>query len=157
MKPLGFNISHGFTLIEMVIAITVFAAGVSGILFSFTQNIGASADPMIRQQAIIIAQSYLEEAMLKPYNDPDGEGGGCEEGIGNRVMFDDVNDYGCINDMGAEDQFGNSFTGLGNYNVVMTVASENIGAAPVTALRIDVAVTNGNLTVNLTGYRTPYY
>jgi len=156
----GIKKSKGFTLIEMVIAIVVLAAGVSGILFSFTQNIGSSADPMITQQAIIIAQSYLEEAMLKQYSDPDGgETNSCEEAT--RIQYDDIADYDCINDTaGARDQFGGSLAGLGNYNVVVNVSTVNIGAPAETARRIDVIVTNDLFTdINLmiTGYRTSYY
>ena len=152
--------SRGFTLIEMVIAIVVLAAAVSGILFSFMQNIGTSADPMIRQQAIIIAQAYLEEAVLKPYNDPDGgETGSCEEAA--RMQYDDVADYDCISDAaGAIDQFGGSLPGLSNYNIAVNVSTVNIGAPAVTARRIDVTVTHdlsAGINLVLTAYRASYY
>lgn len=147
----------GFTLIEMIIAIVVLAAAASGILFSFSQNVSKSADPMITQQAISIAQSYLEEAMLKPYSDPNGVAG-CEA---SRIQYDDVADYNCINDTaGALDQFGGTLAGLSAYNVVMSVSTVNIGSPAVTARRIDVTVTNDNnpnLNIVLTGYRTSYY
>ncbi len=159
LKTLSLKNSRGFTLIEMVIAIVVLAAGVSGILFSFTANIGKSADPMILQQGIIIAQGYLEEAMLKPYNDPDGETGTCEEGVGNRIQFDDVNDYNCINDAGARDQFGGSLAGLANYNIAIAVNTVNIGTPAVASRRINVTVTHTSANINLvlTAYRTSYY
>jgi MSHA pilin protein MshD len=146
--------SSGFTLIEVIIAIVVLAAAASGILFSITQNVGKSADPMITQQAIYIAQGYLEEAMLKPYSDPNGVAG-CEA---SRSQYDDVLDYNCVNDTsGALDQFGGTLAGLGAYNIVMSVTTVNIGVA---ARRIDVTVTNDNnpgLNIVLTGYRTSYY
>lgn len=152
--------SHGFTLIEMIIAIVVLASAVSGIMFAYFQNISKSSDPMIRQQAIIIAQAYLEEIMLKPYSDVDGgETGSCEEG--SRVQYDDVADYDCINDnAGALDQFGNSLAGLGAYNVAVNVAAVNIGAPAVAARRIDITVTHdayAAINMTLTGYRTAYY
>ena len=157
------NYQHvkGFTLMEMIIAIVVLTAAVSGILFAFLQNTVRSADPMIRQQAIIIAQAYLEEIMLKPYNDPDGgETGSCEEGVGSRIQYDDVADYNCTNDTaGAVDQFGSSLTGLGAYNVAVTVAGATIGAPGVNARRIDVTVTHDIQPLNIivTGYRTSYF
>ncbi len=161
LKTFSVKNSRGFTLIEMVIAIVVLAAGVSGILFSFTANIGKSADPMILQQGIIIAQAYLEEAMLKPYNDPDGETGTCEEGAGNRIQFDDVNDYDCINDTaGARDQFGGSLPGLSDYNIAVNVSTVNIGTPAVASRRIGVTVThdkNASINLVLTAYRTSYY
>lgn len=165
MRPATQNISgkeksQGFTLIEMIIAIVVLAAAVSGILFSFSANVARSADPMIQQQAIIIAQAYLEEAVLKPYNDPDGgETNSCEEAA--RIQYDDVADYDCINDTaGALDQFGGTLPGLGSYNVTVDVSSVNIGTPVVTARRIDVTVTHDSMTSinhSLTAYRTSYY
>jgi MSHA pilin protein MshD len=152
--------SRGFTLIEMIIAIVVLASAVSGIMFAYVQNVSKSADPMIDQQAISIAQAYLEEILLKPYSDPDGgETGSCEEA--SRVQYDDVADYDCVNDTaGALDQFGNSLAGLGAYNVAVSVTATNIGAPAVAARRIDVTVTHdaySSLNMTLTGYRTAYY
>jgi MSHA pilin protein MshD len=160
LKKFSLKNSRGFTLIEMVIAIVVLAAAVSGILFSFTQNIGRSADPMIQQQAIIIAQAYLEEAVLKPYDDPDGgETGSCEEGA--RIQYDDVADYDCISDTaGAIDQFGGSLPGLSNYNITVDVSTVNIGTPAVAARRIDVTVTHDSspgINLVLTAFRTSYY
>jgi len=160
LKTSRLSNSRGFTLIEMIIAIVVLAAAVSGILFSFTANIGKSADPMIKQQAIIIAQAYLEEAVLKSYSDPDGgETSSCEEGA--RIQYDDVADYDCINDTaGALDQFGGTLPGLSNYNIAVNVSTVNIGAPAVTARRIDVTVTHDSITSinhSLTAYRTSYY
>ena len=151
---------RGFTLIEMIIAIVVLAAGVTGIFAAFSQNAATSADPMIKQQAIIIAQGYLEEATLKPYDDPDGgETGTCEEGA--RIQYDDVADYDCVNDTaGAVDQFGNTFAGLGAYNVAVSVSTVNIGAPAVTTRQVVVTVTHDtitNLSMTLTGYRASYY
>ena len=115
---------------------------------------------MIKQQAIIIAQAYLEEAVLKPYNDFDGgETNSCEEGV--RIQYDDVADYDCINDTaGALDQFGGTLPGLSNYNIAVNVSTVNIGAPAVTARRIDVTVTHdlsASINMVLTAYRTSYY
>ncbi len=153
---------RGFTLIEMIVAIVVLASAVSAILFAVTENISRSADPMIRQQAIGIAQAYMEEVLLKPYSDPDGgETGSCEEGAGNRVQFDDVADYDCINDnAGAVDQFGNALAGLGDYNVVVNVTAANIGAPAIVSRRIDVTVSHdvdAGINMTITAYRASYY
>ena len=152
---------QGFSLIEMIMAIVVLASA-SAILFSVSTNIAKSADPMILQQAIIIAEGYLEEATLKSYSDPDGgETGSCEEGAGNRNLFDDVADYDCINDTsGALDQFGGTLAGLDAYNVVINVSNVSIGSPSVNARRVDVTVTHDTynaINTIITAYRAPYY
>lgn len=161
-SPAGGRFTCGFTLIEMVIAIVVLASAVSAILFAVAQNVSTSSDPMIKLQAIGIAQAYMEEAMLKPYNDPDGgETGSCEEGAASRLQFDDVADYDCINDTaGAIDQFGNALAGLEAYNVVVNVSVASIGAPAITTRRIDVTVSHDvdtSIAMTISGYRASYY
>lgn len=160
--PLPFTLhpSRGFTLIEMIVILVVVSIAAVALIGVFTTSVARSADPMLRVQAVAIAQGYLEEALLQPYQDPDGgETGTCEEGA--RVNYDDVQDYDCINDTGgALDQFGNPLAGLGAYNVDVTVSGTNLGPGgqQVPAQRVDVTVTHDSqpLTMTLTGYRTNY-
>jgi MSHA pilin protein MshD len=109
-----------------------------------------SADPMLRMQAVAIAQGYLEEAMLKAFTDPDEAETGCEEA--SRALYDDVPDYACVNES-PRDQFGNTLPGLGAYTVTMTVnASALLGMH-----EIIVSVAHGGQTlITLTGYRANY-
>lgn len=139
----------GFTLIEMIV-ITVVVAIVAVALFGvFTTNIARSADPMLRVQAVAIAQGYLDEAMLKAFTDPQGVAG-CEA---NRTLYDDVLDYACIVNQSPQDQFGNTLAGLGAYDVTVTVNA----AALLGMHEIIVAVDHGGQTlVTLTGYRANY-
>ncbi len=151
----------GFSLIELIMAIVVLASA-SSILLAFYFNVSKSADPMILQQSIIIAQGYLEEATLKSYSDPDGgDTGSCEEGAGNRNLFDDVTDYDCINDTaGALDQFGGTLAGLSAYNVAVNVSTVTIGAPAINARRVDVTVTHDTynaINTTMTAYRASYY
>ena len=62
---------RGFTLIELIIFIVVVSAGLAGILSVMNTVVKSSADPMVRKQSIAIAESLLEEILLKNYNDPD--------------------------------------------------------------------------------------
>ena len=57
----------GTTLIELVIAIVIIAIAASAILMAIFTTVGSSADPMIRHQAVAIAEAYLEEIALKPF------------------------------------------------------------------------------------------
>ena len=63
----------GTTLIEVVIAIVIISIAVSAVLMALTMTVGYSADPMIRHQAVAIAEAYLEEITLKAFVDPDGD------------------------------------------------------------------------------------
>lgn len=141
---------QGVTLVELVISIVIVAIAISAVLGTLTFASTSSADAMVRQQAVAIANAYLEEALLKPYIDPDGS-----DGESNRTAFDDVDDYDGLSDDGAHDQFGNALAGLDQYGAHMQVVPEAIGGVP--ALRVDVTVTHaGTPTATLSGYRTNY-
>jgi MSHA pilin protein MshD len=81
--------THGFTLIELLIFIVVVSAGMAGILSVMNTTVRVSADPMVRKQAMTLADSILEEVLLMPYADPDGSNTG-ETG---RSNWDNVDDY----------------------------------------------------------------
>lgn len=143
---------RGVTLVELLVSIVIVSIAASGVLGVLSMTTAGSADPMIRHQAAAIAESYLEEILLKPFTDPDGV-----DGEAARADFDDLDDYDGLADAGARDQFGNAITGLGNYNVIVAVAaSAALPAVPAAdTLRIDVVVTHGvDVSFSLSGYRT---
>ena len=145
---------RGVTLIELVVAIVVVAIAVSAVLGVLTSTTAASADPLVRQQAIAIAESYLEEIALKPFADPDGT-----DGEAARNQFDDVDDYDGLLDTGARNQLDAPIAGLGDYDVSVSVTASGalpgIGAAE--ALRIDVRVVRApDIDVILSTYRTDF-
>ncbi len=59
--------AHGVSLIELVIAIMIISVAVSGVLMIFGDSVRASADPMVRKQALALAESMLNEVMAKPF------------------------------------------------------------------------------------------
>ena len=85
---------RGFTLIELVVFMIVVSIGVVGILSVMNTVVKSSADPMVRKQAAALADSILEEILLKPYQDPDGLPNIVESG---RDTYDDVDDYNGLN------------------------------------------------------------
>ncbi len=113
----------GTTLIELVIAIVIVSIAVSAVLMVMSMNVGYSADPMIRHQAVAIAEAYLEEISLKSFADPDGA-----DGEASRDLYDDVDDYNGLVNVGARDQFDNALAGLDDYTV--TVAVQSSGNVP---------------------------
>jgi len=54
----------GISLIELVMFIVIVSVGVVGILSVMNVTTKSSADPMIRKQALAIAESVLEEIEL---------------------------------------------------------------------------------------------
>jgi len=153
MMPV-FNRQAGVTLVELLVSIVIVSIAASAVLGLLSMTTAASADPMIRHQAAAIAEAYLEEILLKPLTDPDGV-----DGEGTRADFDDLDDYDGLSDAGARDQFGNSLTGLGNYNVAVAVTPSSAlpGVPLADALRVDVVVTHANdVDFALSGYRTRF-
>lgn len=167
----------GVTLVEMVIFIMIVSLSVAGILIVMTATTQRSADPMVQQQALLIAESYLEEILHKRFRDeePTLATTICPAPeVGGRGSYDNVCDYHGLNDTaGAVDQLGNTVTGLTAYNVSVSVTGtvgdatalgptisqiNNTGALRI--LRVDVEVTHDDtpdFQMRLTGYRTNYY
>jgi MSHA pilin protein MshD len=177
--------NRGFTLIELVITLVILAIGVTAFTQLMNASTIASVDPMVRQQAHAVAQSYLEEVLLNSFCDPDlstdcptfctganicSTCGGSASPLPaeTRVDFDDVCDYNVINDSGARDQFGNPIFPpdfpLANYNVNVTVDDSGVvlsglSSANGKVVRVDVNVThaqNPNVDVTLSAYKTNF-
>jgi len=123
---------------------------------------GASADPMIVQQASSVADSHLEEILLKPYYDPDlGSGGGvCPTAEGSRSLYDNVCDYNGLDDTGARDHTGTAISELSGFRVRVVVDSAaTIGglSGPADVIRVDVRVTHTAVVdFIVSGYRTRF-
>jgi MSHA pilin protein MshD len=139
----------GTTLVELVIAITVIAMAVTAVLGLLSAISMRSTDAMISTQAASIASAYLDEALSKAYQDPDGV---AEVG---RANFDDVRDYNFV-DNGARDAAGNLVPGLNQYTVQISAGLAALDTIP-DAIQVDVRVTAPNGTISLlTGFRTNY-
>ena len=140
---------RGFTLIEVIIFIVVVGAGLAGILSVSTNAVKSSADPMVRKQAMALADSILEEILQKDYDDPDGLPNTVET-MG-RSEWDDVDDYNSK----TKADFADWPATLGSYTVdIFVAAPAPLGG--VNAKRITVTVTGGNNSIAMTGYRTQY-
>jgi len=143
---------HGFTLIEIIVTIVVLSVAATAIMSMFTNTIRTSADPMIQQQALSIAEAYMEEILLKSFNDPDGGEAGET-----RSSYDDVDDYDGLNDVGAVDETGTAIPVLADYTVSVTVTSGASLNGITDALRIRVSVDHTVLDpIVIHGYRTDY-
>ena len=124
--------TSGVTLIELIISITIVGIAVTGTLLSINRSVRSSADPLVAQQALIVAGAYLEEILLNDYYDPDlgAVGGVCPAQEASRDLYDNVCDYHLLADVGARDQDNNAIPGLGGYTITVAVetANANLGA-----------------------------
>jgi MSHA pilin protein MshD len=157
---------QGVTLIELIVAIIIIAIAFVAVSKLFGQAAMSSADPMIKHQAVAIAESYLEEILLLPFDEDEASGDpegalGPEPGENTRAQFDDVNDYHGWAENGITNLNGTAIDNLDNFNVAVVVVTDNSYTNPVTvaladSLLITVTVSSDvdpNLSMPLSGYR----
>jgi MSHA pilin protein MshD len=128
---------------------------VTTILGAFAAVATRSADAMMQQQAISIAESYLTEILQRWVIDPNPT---TPPNTG-RAGWDLVDQYNGLVDVGAHDQFGNPIASLNNYTVsVSTSQSSALAGVPAAeARRVDITVSYPpGASVTLSGYRTRY-
>lgn len=137
----------GFTLVELIVFIVVVSAGLAGILSVMNTTVKSSADPMVRKQAISLAESVLEEVLQKSYADPDDTPAVVEA---SRDLWDNVDDYN------GKTQGAFSFPpSLSAYSLAIGVADDSTTLG-IAAKKVTVTVTRGAESITLTGYRTNY-
>lgn len=153
---------RGVNLIELIIAIVVISIATTGVLLVYATAVRYSADPMIQQQALAVAEAYLDEILARPVIDPDGaaaETGGAEAGE-TRATFDDMQDYDNLSDSPPQNQLGSADWNLDGqpdlpgYTVSVDVLPGQI-VNGVTMARVDVTVIFPPVVnFTLTGYRS---
>lgn len=144
---------RGFTLIELIIFIVVVAAGLAGILSVMNTVVKSSSDPMVRKQTLAIAESLLEEILLKEYANPTGGDTGTV-----RAQFDDVDQYiPYTTSGGIRDVLNNPVAGLSGYDVTQVTVATTTDLTGIAAKKITVTISGpGNTVVSLSGYRSQY-
>ncbi|MGH8737002.1 MAG: type IV pilus modification PilV family protein [Burkholderiales bacterium] len=173
---------QGLSLIEVVVFIVVLALGVTAVTILFNQLTRSSVDPVVRKQALAIANSLMEEIELQPFtycvpSDPAvytaASPAGCATPQGTVApagytryadpRYDNVGDYNSLPPMtgGILDITGTPVPGLNAYSASVSVqpisAAELPGIPSTEGLRITVTVTGpANANVVLQGYRLRY-
>lgn len=126
----------GMTLVELIITIVIIGIAAAALFSAMAVITSRSADPMLRQQSLMIAESYLETLSVKPY----GELGPVAEAA--PVGLDGV-----------------PIAGLSSYKVRAVVVPDKLNPGPdeVAAKRIEVIVTDPRGDeLSLNGWRTCY-
>ena len=155
---------RGLTLIELIVFIVVVSVGLVGILSVFNLTVAHSADPMVQKQMLAIAESTLEEILLKDFADPTGActastAPRCKPNTpSDRQNYNDVGDYAGFATTGIYDIDGSPIPTLADYKLTVAVdATTALGALPAASVKhIAVTVTHGADTLTLDGFRTDY-
>ncbi len=138
----------GLSLVEIIVTIVIIGISLSSIVGSFVSSSTGAVSPMINQQSIFIADGYLAEALTRQAFDPSfsslAEDTGCETGETDRSMYDDVMDYGCIDDSGAVLRDGTAITGLSAYNVKIDTSACTLDTLDCVLITVKVTHSAGN-------------
>jgi MSHA pilin protein MshD len=148
---------RGMTLVELVITIVIIGIAAAALFTAMASITARSADPLLRQQSLSLAEAYLEEILLQSFLDP-STGTACPSPPPQRGDFDNVCDYAGLTDAGARNARGEAIDGLGSYAVAVTVAPQAWGGLLASdVFYIEVTVTDpAGLALVLGGYRTRY-
>ncbi len=162
----------GFTLIELIMYILIVGVALTGVLSSFQTATAHSSDPMLRKQAMTVAEMMMEQILAKSFqNDPSdfsnsSSTAGCTPTTtitcrtntpADLPNYNDVADYSGWSQNAVYQQDGTLNAVLGSsYNVAVTVGSVALNGVPVVR-QISVTVSGGSFDpVTLVGYRAPY-
>ncbi|HJV83172.1 type II secretion system protein [Noviherbaspirillum sp.] len=148
-------LQSGISFVELIMFIVIVSVGIVGILSVMNLTTAHSSDPLVRKQAIAIAESLLEEIEMQPFSycDPDDpsaaspavtQPGDCAipEGFGPEggetrtdsvLPFDNVNDYvdanGVPKAIAIVDVSDNTaIAGLSAYSATVTITQESVGS-----------------------------
>jgi len=164
---------RGLSLIEVVVFLVVLGLGLAAIVPLFAQLTKASPDPIVRKQTLALAESVMEEVLLRGFTfcDPDNANvyaataatvGECPgvpgvEAVGAEAgetryadpLFDNVSDYNAFSMSGGSinDITNTTIGGLGAYSVSVAVAEISGGELPSFATTSDAL----RVTVTATG------
>lgn len=149
----------GISLIELILFIIIVSIALTGLLMVMNINTKGSVDPLLRKQALAIAESLLEEIELQDFSNPAGGFSGAATQA-NRASFDDVMDYNGFATTGIypADGSATAITGLSNYNVSVAIANiawDSIPAGDVAQITVTVTDSSGQ-SIQALGYRVNY-
>ncbi|MBK8970680.1 MAG: prepilin-type N-terminal cleavage/methylation domain-containing protein [Hahellaceae bacterium] len=154
------RLTRGFTLIELVVTIVILGIGVAGLASLMSQAMVRGTDAIVHTRLVSVGRAYLKEVQGKPY----AEGGATstcsiQQEEGNRMAFDDVDDYNGLNEKPPRTQIStaiNQYAGI-RVSVSVACAGTELGLSSGNLKRITVTVRDdsGPLQV-FVAYRGPH-
>ena len=146
LKPI--LVQTGFTLIELIISMLVISVALVGIFSVINITTLHGSDPIVLDQAIAIAESYMDEILQQNYS-------GTASIV--RANFNNVDNYNGLVNVGVQDQQGAAITGLSQYTVTVSVSAPIVLSGGVNAKQITVNVSGPGVPhLALVGYRASY-
>ena len=166
---------RGLSLIELIFFIVIISVGLVGILSVLNLTVFRSADPMVRKQALAVAEAMMDEILTKDYQNDLADATNSSATLGctptttpttcrndtaahqqtDRPNYNDVDDFNGWSQTGVYQQDGTLAPVLGSYTVAVTVAAPAL-LSGVSAKKITVTVSGSGVTISLDGYRTHY-
>lgn len=157
---------RGLTMIELIMFIVIVSVGIAGILTVMNVVVKASADPLLRKQAIAMAEAILEEVMAKEYTLAVGtllQSGACT----NRATYASVDEYNCFDGttttkkiLGSQTLSTTTLPLPDTYGAKVAVAATTLTTVPASTVSmksVTVTVTDpGGATYSLSGYKANY-
>ncbi len=171
--------ARGFTLIEIIVVIVFISIAMVAALSAYTHSIRNSAAPLHQIRAIEVAQAYMEEILNKRFDETSGQGGiprcgsadtgaqSCTSALNfgadaseTRALYDDVDDYHGLDELGLLDSLGNVRVDYDNYRAQISVsyAGTELGGLNLNdAKRINIIITTASgASFEFSAYRVNY-
>jgi MSHA pilin protein MshD len=146
---------QGISLVELIVCVVIMGIALAGLLSVMNLNTVYSVDPLVRQQAFVIAESLLEEIEAQDFLNA-GCAEGCQGEVTQRSRFDDVFDYQGIQST-ADVLTG--IAALSRYTVNISVVHPVTAwgdIPPAEVAQITVTVSEAAQTFQVVGYRMHY-
>ena len=151
MKKLYTKKIMGFSLIEMVLAISILTLITVTFFKALTLMSGQSVEPIQQKQGFLITQSLMDEIYSKSFIKSTGGFAGPFTDA-NRAKFDAIDDYNGYSKLGVTDINAQAITGLENYQIDIVVNNITLNSKPAKEIIITIT-TPRNEKFQLKGYR----
>ncbi|MFZ2300475.1 MAG: hypothetical protein WAW10_01235 [Gallionella sp.] len=146
------SFERGISLIELIMFIVILSVGLAGIMLAMDVSTKSSGDPVIRKQALTVAESLLEEIELQSF--------AVIANAAGRENYNDIFDYNGLAGAVTHANSSVAVTGLENYSITAQVAilSSSWGGVPAaSAAQITVTVNGpGGQSIEMAGYKVAH-